>query len=402
MTCHWCGATGTPEEFELDIQYNKGFWCPDCDGFTFFDPTEQKVHRILLLLEQGGGCREPGTKASTGLRKRLSPLRYPGGKSTRFATILGLNPWSTDFEIWCAVTKTFEIPFEDTIYTIAGKTIEPKQIAYMKKSYGMDNLRTPTDLFGEGYFKKTFGDFYREIPIFGGMWDSLLVDDAEKPDTVLEFKTTKRSEDWADGVPEYYALQAALYAYLLGVDDVIMIASFLETKDYDHPEKFKPSAKNTITVEFKLSERYPDFAAKVERATAWWNKYVVTGISPDFDEKKDAEILKALRTNSLSPETDMGALIAEAEGLKNNIDIIMEHEGIPEMEKRLKTINDLIKEHAMSQFRDGDKKVEVRGSTYVWTVSRSETTSVDKDALKADGLLDKYSKKSTQYRMTVK
>ena len=40
--------------------------------------------------------------------------------------------------------------------------------------------------------------------------------------------------------------------------------------------------------------------------------------------------------------------------------------------------------------------------SYVWTVSRSETTSVDKDALKADGLLDKYSKKSETYRMTVK
>ena len=42
------------------------------------------------------------------------------------------------------------------------------------------------------------------------------------------------------------------------------------------------------------------------------------------------------------------------------------------------------------------------GLGYVWTVSRSETTSVDKDALKADGLLDKYSKKSETYRMTVK
>ena len=39
---------------------------------------------------------------------------------------------------------------------------------------------------------------------------------------------------------------------------------------------------------------------------------------------------------------------------------------------------------------------------FMWTISRSETTSVDKDALKADGLLDKYSKKSETYRMTVK
>lgn len=328
------------------------------------------------------------------------PKRTKKITGTRFATILGPNPWATDFEIWCAVTKTFEIPFEDTIYTKAGKVIEPKQIAYMKKSYGMDNLRTPTDVFGKDYFKTTHGDFYRETRIFGGMWDSLLVDDGEKPDTVLEFKTTKRSEDWAKDVPEYYALQAALYAYLLGVDDVIMVASFLEAKDYENPEKFKPSAKNTITVEFKLSERYPNFSAKVEQAMAWWNKYVVTGISPDFDEKKDAEILKALRTNTLSPETDMDALIAEAEGLKTEIDTATA--AISDKEKRLKTINDIIKEHAMGQFREGDKKVEVKGSRFTWTVSRSEVSGIDKEALKADGLLEKYATKTTQYRMTVK
>ena len=56
----------------------------------------------------------------------------------------------------------------------------------------------------------------------------------------------------------------------------------------------------------------------------------------------------------------------------------------------------------MKQFREGDKKVEVKGSTFTWTVSRSKTTAIDKDALKADGLLDKYSKKTETYRMTVK
>lgn len=328
------------------------------------------------------------------------PKRTKKITGTRFATILGLNPWSTPFEIWCAVTKTFELPFEDTIYTIAGKTIEPKQIAYMKKSYAMDNLRTPTDIFGEDYFNKTWGDFYHDTPILGGMWDSLLVDDDEKPDTVLEFKTTKRSEDWANGVPEYYALQAALYAYLLGVDDVIMVASFLEAKDYDHPEKFKPSSKNTITVEFKVSEKYPNFGEMVEQVKAWWEAHVVMGISPMYDEKKDAEILKALRTNSLAPDTNIDALIAEAEGLKAEVDSAMA--AVADKEKRLKTINDIIKEHAIKQFRDGDKKVEVKGGKYTWAVSRSTVKSVDKEALKADGLLAKYEKESTQYRMTVK
>lgn len=319
---------------------------------------------------------------------------------TRFATILGLNPWSTAFEMWCAITKTYEKPFEDTIYTIAGKTIEPKQAAYMKKSYAMDIL-SPIDMWGADYFNKTWGDFFPESPHLGGMWDYLLKNDEDQHiEAVLEMKTTKRAEDWENDVPEYYALQAALYAYLLGVDDVIMVASFLEEKDYEDPSKFKPSAANTITVEFKVSERYPDFAEKVAQVEQWWTDYVETGISPAYDEKKDAEILAALRTNTLSPETDIEALIKEAEGIKKELDEVAAT--TVDKEKRLKTINDIIKEHAMSQFRDGDKKVEVKGATYTWTVSRSETTGVDKDALKADGLLDKYTKKSTQYRMTVK
>lgn len=327
------------------------------------------------------------------------PKRTKKITGTRFATILGLNPWSTAFEMWCAITKTFELPFEDTIYTVAGKTIEPKQAEYMKKSYGMD-LITPTDRYGADYFNKTWGDFFPDSKHLGGMWDFLGVDENGVVDTVLEMKTTKRIEDWQNDAPEYYALQAALYAYLLGVDNVVMVASFLEEKDYADPSKYVPNVKNTITVEFKVSERYPDFAEMVAQVEQWWADYVDTGISPVFDEKKDAEILKALRTHNLAPDTDIDALIAEAEGLKTEVDKATA--AIADKEKRLKEINDIIKEHAMKQFRPGDKKVEVKGAIYTWAISRSETTTIDKKALEADGLLDKYQKKTEQFRMTVK
>lgn len=327
------------------------------------------------------------------------PKRTKKVTGTRFATILGLNPWSTPFEMWCAITKTYEKPFEDTIYTVAGKTIEPKQAEYMKKSYGMD-LVTPTDRYGADYFNKTWRDFFPENPHFGGMWDYLGLDENGKVDTVLEMKTTKRAEDWENDVPEYYALQAALYAYLLGVDNVIMVASFLDEKDYADPTKYVPNIKNTITVEFKVSERYPDFERMVREVESWWGEYVDGGISPVYDEKKDAEILAALRTHNLTPDTDINALVKEAEALKTEVDKATT--AIADKEKRLKEINDIIKELAMKQFRDGDKKVEIKGSTYTWTVSRSETTTIDKKALEADGLLEKYQKRSEQYRMTVK
>lgn len=333
--------------------------------------------------------------------KIVPPKKPKKITGTRFAAIMGKNTWNTPFKTWCEITRTYEEPFEDTIYTIAGKAIEPKQAEYMRRAYFMTGLKTPTDIFGENYFKRTFGDFFKNEPIFGGMWDYLLYDESGKPTTVLEMKTTKRSEDWENDIPEYYALQAALYAYLLGVDSVMMVASFLEDKDYKAPEAFVPSSKNTIVIPFKVSERYPDFDKLIKKAEKWWKSCVEGGISPTFDEKKDADILKVLRTNTLNPETDIEGVMEEAEALQEEIERVSAT--VADKEKRLKTLKDIIKEQAMKSFRDGDKSGALKSKRYVWAVSRTERKDIDKDALKADGLLDKYSTKSVvTYRLTNK
>lgn len=337
-----------------------------------------------------------------GNRIQVVPPKKPKKLTgTRFAAIMGLNAWATPFEVWCAVTRTYEKPFEDTIYTVAGKTIEPKQAEYMRNAYMMGNLITPTDVFGENYFQRTWGDFFPEQKVLGGSWDYLLVDKDGKPTTVLEMKTTGRVEDWKDDIPEYYALQAALYAYLLGVDDVIMVASFLEATDYDDPSKFVCSGDNTITRPFKVSERYPEFEKRYVRpALKWWKDHVESGISPEYDEKNDAEILKVLRTNNLSPETDMETLVKEAEALKSKLDAHAAE--VAEDEKRYKVVTDMLKKLAIAQFRDGDKKVSIAGSSYTWEVSRSSTSKIDKDAMKADGVLDKYTTTEDTYRLSPK
>ena len=333
--------------------------------------------------------------------KIVPPKKPKKITGTRFAAIMGKNTWNTPFKTWCEITRTYEEPFEDTVYTIAGKTIEPKQAEYMRRAYFMTGLKTPTDIFGENYFKRTFGDFFNDEPIFGGMWDYLLYDESGKPTTVLEMKTTKRSEDWENDIPEYYALQAALYAYLLGVDSVMMVVSFLEDKDYKAPEAFVPSSKNTIVIPFKVSERYPDFDKLIKKAEKWWKSCVEGGVSPTFDEKKDADILKVLRTNTLNPETDIESVMEEAEALQEEIERVSAT--VADKEKRLKTLKDIIKEQAMKSFRDGDKSVALKSKRYVWAVSRTERKDIDKDALKADGLLDKYSTKSVvTYKLTNK
>ena len=320
---------------------------------------------------------------------------------TRFAAVLGANAWSTPFNAWCAITRTYEEPFTDTIYTIAGKTIEPKQADYIANKFFWRKLIRPADIWGEDYFNKTWGDFFPDEKVFGGMWDYLFTDADGKPETVLEMKTTKRSEDWKDDIPEYYALQAALYAWLLEVDDVIMVCTILEDQDYEHPENFIPTPENTFERHFKVSERYPHFSKLIAFVENWWAEHVTGGISPTYDEKRDAEILKELRKNNVNPDTQLTGLIAEAEELQERLDRI-DLETAPDR-KRLDRVKSMIKEIQIQQFRDGDKQVSVPGDKFDWVLSRSVSYKVDEEAMQADGLLDKYKTKAlVTYRLTPK
>lgn len=328
-------------------------------------------------------------------RIKVDPPKKPKKcTATRFATILGLNAWATPFSAWCEITRTYEAPFEDTIYTKAGKVIEPKICEYLRNTYFMD-IKSPTDVYGEDYFRKTWGDFFPDQKELGGMWDFL------GDDFVVEVKTTKRAEDWALDVPIYYKLQACLYAYLLGFDNVVMTASFLEDKDYVNPELFEPSYKNTKIYEFKVSEAFPTFEETyVEPALKFWRDHVETGISPEFDEKKDAEILKVLRKNTVEPEdNDITKLIAEADKLQESID--KAEAKLEEKKKRLKEIDDQVKKYMTTQFRDGDKKVEIGGKKYTWTLTKSERNSLDSTALKKDlpDVFGKYTKTSEVYTL---
>lgn len=82
VKCQWCGYEGPLEEdFDVD-NIGGGFWCPDCDGHTYFDEEKNRNRRMLLLLEaKGQRMQEKSDYYEPKLKKQLSPLRYPGGKS---------------------------------------------------------------------------------------------------------------------------------------------------------------------------------------------------------------------------------------------------------------------------------------------------------------------------------
>lgn len=323
-----------------------------------------------------------------GNRVKVDPPKKPKKiTATRFGSILGVNTWNTPFSAWCEITRTYEDPFVESKYTKAGKIIEPKVIKYLQSVMFMD-IKSPTDVYGENYFKETWGDFFSGVEALGGMWDAI----AE--DYVVEIKTTKRAEDWAEDIPIYYKLQAALYAYLLGYDDVVVTVSFLEDKDYNNPEAYIVSVDNTKLYPFKVSEAFPDFETDyVKPALDFWRDYVMTGISPEYDEKKDADILKELRKNTVIPDdAEIIQILKEADKLQASIDLA--EAKLADKKKRLKSLEDKAKKYMSEQFRAGDNKVVIDGSKYKWMLTKSIRTTVDTTALKNAGLYSKYSKQS--------
>lgn len=81
LTCEFCGETGTCDDdtFQMDNQ-SRGFWCESCDGFTYLSSDAVK-HRFSLILESKEKIRLSSSRPNKKFKKRLSPLRYPGGKS---------------------------------------------------------------------------------------------------------------------------------------------------------------------------------------------------------------------------------------------------------------------------------------------------------------------------------
>ena len=174
-----------------------------------------------------------------------------------------------------------------------------------------------------------------------------------------------------------------------------MIVTFLDEGDYEKPEEFVCTADNTAYVHFKVSERYPEFQTYIGYCIDFWNRNVLTGISPEYDEKKDKECLDALRTNVISDNSEIDGLIAEAEELYLHIEEVKAT--IKKDESRLKDIEAMLKRYAIENEEDGQTKAVFTGSRVSWSVSRSEKESLDTDRLKEAGIYDNYLKNEVSY-----
>lgn len=301
---------------------------------------------------------------------------------TRLASVLGFNPYSSPFQAWCEVTRTYELPFEGNVFTEAGSAIEPKVQEYLKDIY-FDDLVTPEELYGANPFKATFGNFF-DHKYLGGMWDAIV----PESEIVVEIKTTSKPEGWIESAPVYQALQGALYAYLKGWKTVAMVGVFLSPPHYDDPHSFVPDASNVKVDMFNIYERFPNWNEWMDRVERYYYDNVLEGISPVYDEKTDKEFLKALRTISPTPDGVSAASLGEIEKILLELKTL--EEKTKPLKKRLEELETGIKTQLTTELESNPNaeyaELGVEGGRVVYTLARGSRKSYDEEKMKIDGV----------------
>lgn len=268
----------------------------------------------------------------------------------RISTVLGLNQYATKFQAWAEITKLVKIPFVENKYIILGRFAEPKIIDYVRDKF--PNVMSMEEYYGNAIEEYRYNNFKNDSKIFGGMFDFVCTKNDKKTIALIgEIKTTSKPQLFTDSaIPVEYQLQAALYAKLKGLDKVLFVVSFATEEDYMHPEMFKPTDENTILTVKKLDEmifevdgEYLGIDDCMQKAEEWWNAYIKTGISPEFDEVKDKEYLKIIRESKPSNDNDLATLCVEGVKLAKEISALKITSGLTAKEKELKVIEGAIK-----------------------------------------------------------
>ena len=323
----------------------------------------------------------------------------------RISSILGLNQYQSEFGAWAEITRLVKLPFEDSKYTIFGNAVEPKLIDMVREEF--PNVMSIAEYYGINIERYRYNNFVEDSDVFGGVIDAVATENDMKTLTmIVECKSSSKPHLWENGnVPVDYLLQGCLYSYLKGLDRVLFICCFPQDLDYNHPENFKPDKTNTIMVLKKLKNvliempngEMKTFEEVIEYCKEWWNKYIETGISPEFDETKDKQYLDIIRTSKPLNDKSIEELCNKAKKLTDEINDLMVKNGITEKEKELKKLKENIKQGLMNNLQPGETKISCKQYLLNGTIKDVfDETKFKNDHL---NMYNKYLISKTDYRL---
>lgn len=208
-----------------------------------------------------------------------------GGSS--IGDVLKVDQFKSEFTAFCRMAW-LGVPILDRKYVDAGIAIEPKVIELIEKKAGR-KVTTYDPM------KYNFDFFADKHDVVGGLPDGFI----EETQTIIEIKTTgaKNFNKWKQwGIPAGYLKQAQLYAYLMGVENYSIVATFLQEEDYANPSNYPIEERITKNWNFKVNKAEAE--DDIRFVTEWYNIFTDLGSSPKYDEKLDAELLEWLDISS--------------------------------------------------------------------------------------------------------
>jgi len=198
----------------------------------------------------------------------------------------------------------------------------------------------------------------------------------------LEIKSSRDGYDFGeDEIPDNYYAQVEHYMAVLNLEWFIVSVAVL-------------SKEEIINYIIPRNDEFINDLIKAE--TKFWNKHILTGIWPAaMGIEGEEEFLTGLFTGG-------STLVFGDEEKSLCCEYVEAKKQAKEIEKRLDEISANLKATIVREAKDGvEKKISAIAGGYSISWSRFETSRVDSDALKRDGLYEKYVKKSESGRFTI-
>lgn len=242
---------------------------------------------------------EPGTEPNE-IPPESPPRFYLGGSDA--AAVLGLSKWKTPFRLWQEKTGQAEQADLSEVEAVQwGNILEP--------------------VVADEYSRRT-GRKVRRVnrllvhPRHGWMvahLDRIVLDG----NRILEVKTTRRSQDWEDGVPDYYIPQAQHYLAVTGraVCDVAVLIGGQDFRVFEiaRDESF---IEDMIAVEnafwAKVLTGEPPVAMTTDEANARWKTFHPGSVFGTPDDVSAARELRRVKG-------EMAALVELADTLETQL-----------------------------------------------------------------------------------
>lgn len=180
-------------------------------------------------------------------------LRASGIGGSDIAAICRTSPWTSPFALWAKKTGRIEDTVGASEAAEWGNILEPVILDQFEKRSGY-KLHRDVGTWAN-----------KERPWQLANPDAIWEEDGKFG--IVEVKTSRYEDDWANGVPEYYKTQVYWYAQTFGFDTPIFVVALFAGSKYKTYE-LNPS-------DFEQENNL----AEVEK----FRKYLETDTQPDFD-----------------------------------------------------------------------------------------------------------------------